>query len=588
MSRATGEDLVERARRHRHVHAMEYVSRKDVNEVLQKVQQFLQLHETHSKDDCTHVVLGSYLDWWMGSGPTFKLCIVEDNTVDTLHCFICTLFDLGIPLTLAEKPTASMCLFQDVEIWGTATNMLRPEELIHESSRFLEMMGKIIGTLFRQSELLYALIFDASGFSRMKGIMKTSIRLVWPRIIVDKRRAQYIRDYAIVKFKDTRDEQIRTLFDQMQSYTRDNSWNLIFNDKAYVGGRDGVRMPFCDRVSPAPYKILEKRPFVPFQVIRFKYEEIGIQEPLCSIESLCGPAGLPDLEWLRMGSVRRDAGMALTEWSPPEWRGVRKMHVPSNPTSSISVGKMPGRARVRTFGGSLDGSKTYSCARPHKAQPKEESQRTLERDFDGTLAEFRDMLEKMLGCQAEDFHQDDHHVVWQKPGDIVHIEMKASNQRVFITGKTHQLRSIAQIIAPFVKSAGNCAPVAAATSAAQRQQGSASPSAAPSQVYAPRAVYHPPGHVFSPQPGVFASLHSAGLQHTVKGQRRMTVKVFKAQGQNELELMPGDIVTVTHDSEESSVHRWVFGVNEKTEQGWFCLSHTIRASEPQVEQPDAI
>jgi len=610
--------------KYREVESIQHPNVPNVGEVLRKIHKFLQEHETPSSDDCTHIIFDNYPDWWMSRQPTFKLSITEDNTLDTLYRFISILYDLSIPLTLTEKRTPEIRFVQNIKIWGTQTEMVKPEELISVGSKFLEMVGKTMVSIFPKHNFLDVVAFDSSGVSKTKGVMKTSIRLVWSSIIVDKERAARIRDYMVHKFKDTRDEQIRALFDQMQTYSKDNQWNTVFSDEAYYG-RWGVRMPLCDRVSPAPLKKPEKRPFTPFGVLRFNCEE-GLMK---DSELLCEADGLEGFEWLKIGCLRRDVGTPLTEWTAPVWRGVRESRAATNTNGGYpgpgggaqggdgdgakngggggggrdrgpreQVGRVPGQVRIRTAGGS---DQKPQRARPrNEQQVREEKQMTVEREFDGTLAEFREKLETAMGSQAEAFTQDESRLVWQKPGDTARIEMKASNKRVYIIGKVHQLRSLTNAVAPFARCVGEAARSVAATSNTGSRRGPGSGrggpgsqsgagySAAPSQVYNPStAGGYAPSAVFSAGAASHVSIRSTSSQQSGVQQRRQANRAFASEGTGELELNLGDIVTVTHDSgggSDNNIHRWVFGANERGDRGWFPLSHTTALQEPQAQE----
>ena len=52
---------------------------------------------------------------------------------------------------------------------------------------------------------------------------------------------------------------------------------------------------------------------------------------------------------------------------------------------------------------------------------------------------------------------------------------------------------------------------------------------------------------------------------------------FLPEAQGELELKIGDLISINHDpdQEKADIHRWVHGINERSqERGWFPLSYT--------------
>merc|ERR1719399_2299227 len=127
-----------------------------------------------------------------------------------------------------------------------------------------------MGEVFPKVEFLDVAIFNATGVAKTKGVHKTSIRFVWSNIIVDKDRAAKIRGYMVHKFKESKEEAILKLTEEMTASSKENQWHSVFNDVIYFG-RYGIRMPLADRVSPAPMKRPEGRPFKPYAVLRFNY-----------------------------------------------------------------------------------------------------------------------------------------------------------------------------------------------------------------------------------------------------------------------------------------------------------------------------
>ena len=93
-----------------------------------------------------------------------------------------------------------------------------------------------------------------------------------------------------------------------------------------------------------------------------------------------------------------------------------------------------------------------------------------------------------------------------------------------------------------------------------------SAASAPSACYAPRHCQVPIGIDAGPAAG-----------QTLQNSKWTANQVFSSESSVELELLPGDVVTITHDSgTSSSVHdRWVYGFknDSKQQRGWFPLTH---------------
>eukprot|EP00401_Gymnodinium_catenatum_P063036 CAMPEP_0117605114 /NCGR_PEP_ID=MMETSP0784-20121206/79029_1 /TAXON_ID=39447 /ORGANISM="" /LENGTH=634 /DNA_ID=CAMNT_0005408153 /DNA_START=100 /DNA_END=2002 /DNA_ORIENTATION=+ len=571
---AAAGDLVARVKRWREVQSLQHESIPNVAETLEKVRTFLQEHETPSVNDCTHTVFDNYDDWWVAPKSSHKLAIAEDNTLELLHKCITELYLLGIPLTLA----------QDLCIWGSAEEAVNADDLLSPGGGFAEVLGQALGEIFPQSEFLDLVIFDATGHSRTKGLMKTSVRLVWSGLVVDRDRALRIHDFVVHKFKDSLDEKITSLFRRMQEFNKDNVWSTVFSDEVY-NGRHPVRMPLCDRVSPSPMKGPEHRPFVPLGVTRFSFQEGVLQDT----KRIVGKDDLEGWEWLKIGTLRCDAGTQLTDWTQPTWKGERMARASCTTTSVAAAvaagGRSSGQVKLRTRNGS-DGPRQPRAGQ----QIRDEQIKTAERLFDGTIAEFREKLEAQLGKQDENFTEDDKTLTWKQAGESgATLVFKAANRRVYITGKMHQVRSLLSVIQSFARSVGESARSGTQTArsrggaTSQAGQSSYAPSLAPSAVYAPSLA---PSQAFSTISSRATEARSNAPSH------RIVIRPFQPESASELKLNEGDQVTITHEPGDgaNNVHRWVYGKNETTGSvGWFPFSHSAEdTSRPQEESATTI
>jgi len=387
-----------------------------------------------------------------------------------------------------------------------------------------------------------------------------------------------------MQFKNSQDSDIKAMEQRVQECNSENQWMNIFNEGIYFG-QLGIRMPLCDRVSPAPLKRPEQRPFKPMGVWRCKYEYTENGHEFKDVEQVCNHTAFSGEEWVKIGSIRRDAGEELTEWQAPPYAPQNRMR-PQGGQGGYGGGcdrggrqkpAEPGArggavVNVRTVGG--------SPGKPMRSQPRTAQQTraeaplTVQREFPGTLAEFREQLEaSMGGNQANNFKENTENgtLVWQTENDTGRIEFHARNHRVFISGKSHQVRSLCVTIAPFCRQAGDTgSSVAASTHNAGSRHGGRP---APSSRYVPSMVYAP-----SNQTRIEIS-HTGSSRVSVQGEptRRVTSEDFVPQGQGELGLRKGDIVNISHDPErrEANLHRWVHGTNERNqENGWFPFSYT--------------
>lgn len=586
MTASTGEELVARVKKFREVESIQHENIQNVPTLLEKISKFLQDHETSSINDCTHTVFDNYSDWWMNNKPTYKLAVAEDNTVDQLHRMIAQLYDLGIPLTLTEKRTPVIRFIQEVEILGNQDECVSASELVDCQGAFMKLLGKIMGELYprQPNNFLDCVIFDSTGLSRTKGIMKTSMRLVWSNIAIDRTRAGKIYDYVVLKFQESQDPAIEELKERfLKLNSKDNQWNNVFSDSVYFSPL-GVRMPLCDRVSPAPLKKPEKRPFKPLGVIRCNYSITENGNEFQFAERFPSDA-LTREEWIKIGCVRLDAGVEQTEWQAPNFvpptASRNRDYVRAEPGA-----RQPGAVRRRTMGGSDRPSRPQT--RSHQ-QTQLETLVTVQREFEGSLARFREHLENAgLITDKESITEDAERLVWRQPGDTGRIEMNASNHRVYLTGKTHQVRSLCKTVTPFCRPADDAASYIAETARSSRPGSRAGSrpgvkfEGKPSDVYAPtRTAGYAPSAVYAPSN---RSVHSnTSLASTTRAnmqlpaQRCLAHREFVQEGQDELELQVGDHLTIVHDPDATTanVARWVHGSNDRTkEKGWFPLSYT--------------
>ena len=177
--------MVTRVRKFREVQGtLHHESIPNVAEALERIRKFLREHQTPTSSDYTHAVFDSYMDWWVGTRPSFKLAIAEDNTIELLNRYIDECYKLGVPLTLAEKRTPEIKFVQDLCIWGTPNETVTVEELFEQDGHFANMLGRALGEIYPQSKFLDLVVFDATGMSRTKGVMKTSVRLVWSCLVL--------------------------------------------------------------------------------------------------------------------------------------------------------------------------------------------------------------------------------------------------------------------------------------------------------------------------------------------------------------------------------------------------------------------
>lgn len=540
--------------------------------VLEEIRAFLLSLEAEGPRTATHVVLENYPDWWTKNrrAPA-GLEIERQEDLEALYRHAGTLFGLGIPLTLAERRTPAFRFFQDLEAWGTRETTIPGEELIGPDTALTRLLGALVAEVFpSHSGFLDAAVYDATGLSQTRGLRKTSLRLVWPGLVVDSDRAARVRDLLVHRLTTAVAEggPIADLQARLQQLNSSTAWHSVFGDAAY-GGRCSVRMPLSDRVSPLPLRAPERRPLAPVGVLRFSFGGEGKMK----VEWLCRQAELEDQEWIKIGCLRQSADAQLTEWSVPSWRG----NQPIPPSSSRT-----GRVKVRTAGGSDGGGGLRLRASNRAPAPERAGQLlTVERRFSGAADQFCDKMEQHLGKATV---EPDGAFVWKQPGGDARIIMYAEDRRVKVVGRQNQVRNLVVIVAPYTEAQPGLGP-------SGRQQQGAGPlhgDQLSTAAYAPSD--------FDPEQDRAAASDAVPDfdqgRISPGGQLRRAEEEFETQGQGELGLKHGDVVRISHDPEGEnggSQDRWVYGRNEATGAcGWFPLSHTSALEETMQQQASTV
>eukprot|EP00931_Biecheleriopsis_adriatica_P068542 TRINITY_DN4248_c0_g1_i1.p1 TRINITY_DN4248_c0_g1~~TRINITY_DN4248_c0_g1_i1.p1 ORF type:complete len:627 (+),score=114.76 TRINITY_DN4248_c0_g1_i1:31-1881(+) len=567
----------------------------DLYEKLQQVYQFLTDHETASANDATHEVLEGFLDWWVGPRSTKRLAIVEDNTVDTLYKYMAMMYDMGVPMTLGEKRSKEFKLVQDIELRGTKEARLQVEELINAESKLFHLLGHEMGELYPKQEKLVVVVFDGSGINSRNGLMATTVRLVWPDVIVDKERAIQIMDYLAHKLKNSTDDGIKAMETHMQTFSEANVWKNAFVDSIYCGPMY-VRMPLNDSVSMPPLMRVEKRAFKPLAVWQFeKIEGKQALHPIWS-DSTRQSDTLESNDFFQLGCIRCPLGTPLTEWQAPTFKGEQRPRGTYMSGSNNSSGAAPSRTgshvRVRTMGGS-DGPAKNRGGPARDGRRQEEQPKTYEREFNGTVEEFREKMDKTLGSAGTAEVDDQGKFVWTQQGESgARIEFRPGNRRVYYIGKDHQCRSLLTATASFavgVSDSTGRGTTNGSTRAASTRLGSAAgyggSQVRPSQAFAPRegsiAGINRPSSVAACSASLAASaaagISSNGSRRHQVPYDRVVCEEFISEAAGELTLAIGDTVTVQKDDEaaDNNIDRWVYGENHASKSlGWFPLSHT--------------
>eukprot|EP00929_Paragymnodinium_shiwhaense_P025329 TRINITY_DN15349_c0_g1_i1.p1 TRINITY_DN15349_c0_g1~~TRINITY_DN15349_c0_g1_i1.p1 ORF type:complete len:623 (-),score=151.82 TRINITY_DN15349_c0_g1_i1:217-2085(-) len=570
------DDVIARVRRMRAVQLpQQHDTLGNVQEQLSVTRKFLQDHETGSINDSTHTVIENYLDWWCGQKPTYRLAIAEDNTLDLLYSHIAKCYQLNIPLTLAEKRSEEIKFVQDIAILGTQEESVPVTDIVSKDSPFMKLLAESMGEVYPTHEILDVFIYDTTG-SSLKGVKTTSVRLVWPAIIVDRERASRIADFVGHKFKSKMQEEadspIKTLLNRLVEHNKENANGNVFNTDVYTGNnRTDVRMPLNDIVSKAPLCKPQERPYAPLDVLRCNFDKEtktfkGIEAVLSDLNSLSLE------EFVKLGCIRCARGTPLTEWTQPVWKGERATALRTGPRANngnnghagaFMGGNKSGKVAVRTN----DGSDKPIATRPRAGQPgapvRDENTLNSELQFEGTKDDFKEKLRQKMGDSGK-ITEDGDTVIWRREGegtDGAKITFQERRKRIFISAKVMAMRALRVAFADCTSEVGGAA--RSVVSQAQTRTGYAHSSAGQSRV-APSAVYAKApsnnGASVSGRSNAFSSssIANGGLPEFKQHYRRVTTD-FVAEDDGELAVSKGDLVFIVTDdrTDGCDANRWV-------------------------------
>mmetsp|Transcript_57087 Transcript_57087/g.121306 ORF Transcript_57087/g.121306 Transcript_57087/m.121306 type:complete len:586 (+) Transcript_57087:76-1833(+) len=539
----------------------------------------------------THIVFGDYPDWWVPPGNfQGKLAMAEDNTLEQLYRYMADLYEKNMPLTICEVLTDDIRLVQDIHILNSSNEPVSTETLFDPQGALLRKLGEIILQLFRDPPQGFwnAVALDASGIVRIKGVWKSSLRLVWPRITVEKDTAMMVREYIIHSFEESPDQNIADLKDKLLAMNRENTWKNIFSEAIFTNREGSIRMPLNDRVAERPMNhVRELRPFRPHGLLKFqRNQEEGDLHP---VEMMAEPSDLDLDEWLKLGCVRSAEGRARTPFTAPtQFR--RPARAPGKGAGrgpgggggsgggkgGGSGGNAPGWNGAQITLGARGGSDNYQVrpgrggggkggGRAYQQQPQQDTQKTIEREFVGTAQEFREAIATVI--PDGQFTEENGHITFTAGGDY-RITFQAANSRhVQISGSEQQLRTIAGALAGFLQQVGGGGTERTARSitGSHTRSRAGSPGAA-SKVAGSvgRGGYAAPSQVFAP---------AAPASRIAPGQQvYVAIENFKGESDTELSFEIGMQLTVKEHPSDSG--GWAFGqLISGGAEGWFPFNH---------------
>jgi len=541
---------------------------------LEQVYKFFCDNMVQTANDATHQVLRDYSDWWDsqptnrgGGGPSKFIAVSEEYHVEHLQALIGKMYELKAPLTLGEKRTNEFKLFQEIEIRGSKEKMMDVEAFVGPSSKFLQLIGKVMVELYPSEEKLHLFVLNGSGINHHVGVYETCIRLVWPNIIVDKNRAASILDILVHRLSHTDVPEVKDLEKKAKGFSEANSWRHCLKDGVYVRN-DAIRMVYNDSVSDPPMSKIENRPLKPLHIYEFKSKN-GKLDPNENIEELEIP--FTSAELVKATSIRVDGGTELTEWEQPKGHNPRpQMNGESFNNGYTSRGS--GKVHIRSVGGS-PGDKA-----PRTKTVHEEKLVTMERLFpEGTLKDFVDQVKAAVGDSLGTFteHTDEKRVVWQHKDAGTSVEFREPNRMVAVSGKEGSVRQILVVLGGMLDQVPEDYKGVETSSRAFTTARTAGSKAS--------KVFETASQMARTTPSSIAAFSISNKTKVVTRNgakkvpyQRTVIDDFDKEDPVELALKKGDLVTVTEDPEanDGELDRWVYGNLETGESGWFSLSFT--------------
>eukprot|EP00930_Biecheleria_cincta_P070306 TRINITY_DN57948_c0_g1_i1.p1 TRINITY_DN57948_c0_g1~~TRINITY_DN57948_c0_g1_i1.p1 ORF type:complete len:671 (+),score=76.33 TRINITY_DN57948_c0_g1_i1:63-2075(+) len=319
------------------------------------------------------------------STSTGRLCIPDEPAVqEQLRFHILQRFHAGNPLCGVEMTTTNYPFFEDIDIMGSdAQDAGPPDDILLHSSAFWQLRAEILHELFPTVDTLELTLFKASGWNCEKGCYKASFHAVWPQLVVTRERAHLVRLATLTEFgkRSYSPGELNRLRWRLLEIDDRNDWPSVFDIASVRGG--SFRLPFNDKLNKQANR-REDRPILPESVWCFHFTELGRVHWYAKTHD---PPDLPELDWLKRGSVRLPPDASLTPWRP------------------FRIGCWLSSQQPAVGGGESCGS---SCDRRSRAQEKarkeivswQHEQVRRRRVWHGTADEFKTRIDTHLGDPA--------------------------------------------------------------------------------------------------------------------------------------------------------------------------------------------
>ncbi|EER16211.1 hypothetical protein Pmar_PMAR003674 [Perkinsus marinus ATCC 50983] len=288
-------------------------------EVLEQISSFLREAEIAEDKHATHCNYGSVAAWYSSTNK-FRF---QHTQLEQLYNYIPVLYRWGIPMFLTERQDENFNLVMDIDVKMGADqkweHCVRAEQCIvdkDDGTRFFEFILKNLSPVFPSKAHIDAALFSASGYSRDSGSFKVSLHLVFPAIIVDRKKAPKIRTHVVqmlwsasLEDSPSYDPFVAALSRDLLKLSAENRFRNVI-DETSINNRFGNRLCYCDKASRPPLVKPEGRPLKPLGILRYSRDK----QKLTWLDKK-----LSDSKWVRISSCRSMDGTLrkLTRWDPP-------------------------------------------------------------------------------------------------------------------------------------------------------------------------------------------------------------------------------------------------------------------------------
>lgn len=377
----------------------------------QSAEEFLEFEKTlqwFRAHDCTesHRLTHSCFKGRSDFTQTGMLVFDTEEDLEGLNKAIAWLYDRRIPVVLMERQTRVFPLIFDIDLKVTSQKILdkvpmrvkkaRPWQgaidfcrwpaadyfVLSEDMFLIRHMGRVIFQFFPDLPLLDICVFNASGWDRCKDIMKVSIHLVCPYVLVTPDRLCAIRERILEYFgecSELKRHPLKQLLEDYLTESDDNTWDKVV-DQTVTSGTNGLRMPYCDKAQ----RILKRdfaerkargevftereladqhayvreemgRPCLPEGILRLLPVPPDSDDfALPPARWMCKGKDLPIDEWIRLGRCRYTWRVPLAPPGPTPWRPPLKYQWAEPSALWEDRVELKGSPVVRTFHGSAD------------------------------------------------------------------------------------------------------------------------------------------------------------------------------------------------------------------------------------------